>query len=159
MAALIVALLAFSAPPQQCPSSRLLPAYAHNDYQNPHPLQDALALGFQGVEADYVLVNGKLLVGHSRGDTRPGRTLERLYLSPLRERIRLCGWVQAAERRFLLTVEYKGRALEGYRALREELTRFRDVVGTARAPGRVEVVLVGWHPSLEEMAADSLQPR
>jgi hypothetical protein len=82
----------FSVPPavaaQQCLPASLLPAYAHNDYRNKRPLEDALALGYQGVEVDYVFVDGKLLVSHGRGDALRGRTLDRLYLAPLRERVR-----------------------------------------------------------------------
>src|SRR5436190_8469009 len=66
----------------------LLHAHAHNDYLHPHPLRDALACGFCSVEADIHLVNGELLVAHDRDKTRPGRTLEKLYLAPLRRRVR-----------------------------------------------------------------------
>src|SRR3954465_11204915 len=80
---------------QPCTAPPLLPAYAHNDYYNRHPLDDALALGFQGVEADYVFVNGRLLVAHSRREASENRTLEGLYLAPLRVRVQRCGWVQS----------------------------------------------------------------
>jgi|tagenome__1003787_1003787.scaffolds.fasta_scaffold20845095_2 hypothetical protein len=148
----------FSAPPvrvQPCTPQRLLPAYAHNDYRNRHPLQDALALGFQGVEADYLLIDGELRVGHGRGDTMKGRTLERLYLAPLRDRVRQCGWVQAPGKSFLLTIEYKEQGPQGYRALRQLLAQYRDLVGTASQSGPVRVVLVGWHPALDDMARES----
>jgi hypothetical protein len=136
---------------------RVIPAYAHNDYRNRHPLLDALSLGYQGVEADYILQDGELLVGHGRGDVVPGRTLERVYLAPLRERIRRCRWVQSPDRPFLLTIEYKERAPEGYLALRELLQRYEDVVGNANKPGPVRVILVGWHPPLRQTASDSHQ--
>ena len=143
---------------QQCTPAALIPAYAHNDYRNSHPLQDALALGFQGVEADYVMVNGELLVGHGRGDAMPGRTLEKLYLAPLRDRVDRCGWVQGPRRPFLLTIEYKESGVQGYRALQELLTRYAAIIGNARRPGVVQVVLVGWHPPLREIAEDSVHP-
>src|SRR5690349_20625285 len=40
----------------------LVQVHAHNDYEHPHPLFDALAQGFCSVEADIHLVNGHLLV-------------------------------------------------------------------------------------------------
>jgi hypothetical protein len=153
----ILSLYGSSAATQQCTPRSLLPAYAHNDYLNPHPLQDALALGYQGVEADYVLVEGELLVAHGRADAMRGRTLEGLYLAPLRERVRRCGWVQSPIRPFLLTIEYKERGLQGYQALHELLKRYADILSPQRAPGAVQVVLVGWHPSLRELAADCIQ--
>jgi hypothetical protein len=116
-----------------------------------------LALGYQGVEVDYVWVGGELLVAHGREDALRGRTLERLYLAPLRKRVRRCGWIQSAERPFLLTIEYKERRLEGYRALHELLARYDDVVGTAANPGPVQLVLVGWHPPLRELTVESLR--
>jgi hypothetical protein len=142
-------------PVQPCTTQQLLPAYAHNDYRNRHPLQDALALGYQGAEADYLLIDGELRVGHGRGDTMRGRTVERLYLAPLRDRVRQCGWVQAPGKSFLLTIEYKEQGLQGYRALRELLAQYRDLTGTATQPGAVRVVLVGWHPPLNDMARET----
>ena len=35
-----------------CGPSRALSAYAHNDYRNAHPVEDALSLGYLGVEAE-----------------------------------------------------------------------------------------------------------
>ncbi|MFL5473494.1 MAG: hypothetical protein ACJ8AM_14165 [Gemmatimonadales bacterium] len=138
-----------------CSAPRLLPAYAHNDYYNRHPLEDGLALGFQGVEADYILVNGRLLVAHSRRDARETRTLEGLYLAPLRLRIQHCGWVQSPEQAFLLNIKSKENSLDGYRVLRQLLRSYADLFGTRDNPGPVRAVLVGWHPSLSQIAADS----
>ncbi|PRX97808.1 phosphatidylinositol-specific phospholipase C/glycerophosphodiester phosphodiesterase family protein [Allonocardiopsis opalescens] len=59
-------------------------AHAHNDYEHDRPLLDALDHGFTSVEADVWLVDGELLVAHDREDVRPGRTLQSLYLDPLR---------------------------------------------------------------------------
>jgi hypothetical protein len=136
---------------QQCSSSPVVPAYAHNDYNNAHPLQDALALGYQGVEADYVVVRGRLLVAHSRREADTRRTLEDLYLAPLRKRVELCGWVQVPGRPFLLNIEYKDRSASGIQALRRLLRKYSDLLGTAAKPGPVRVVLVGWHPPLREL--------
>ncbi|CAM5333234.1 phosphatidylinositol-specific phospholipase C/glycerophosphodiester phosphodiesterase family protein [Streptomyces abikoensis] len=63
-------------------------AHAHNDYEHPHPLADALRHGFGSVEADIWLVDGKLLVAHDASGLDPARTLEALYLDPLRRRVR-----------------------------------------------------------------------
>src|ERR1041384_749948 len=59
-------------------------AHAHNDYEHTRPLLDALDRGFGSVEADIYLVNGALLVAHERDSVRADRTLEALYLAPLR---------------------------------------------------------------------------
>src|SRR5882672_4968668 len=62
-------------------------AHAHNDYEHTRPLFDALDRGFCSVEADVWLVNGQLLVAHDLKDAKPERTLQALYLDPLRERV------------------------------------------------------------------------
>src|SRR5262245_6399671 len=66
-------------------------AHAHNDYEHERPLLDALSFGFCSVEADIHLVKGELLVAHDLSRAKPGRTLQTLYLEPLRERARANG--------------------------------------------------------------------
>src|SRR3954468_3891095 len=73
-----------AAPQQQTP---LLALHAHNDYEHPRPLLDALDHHFCSIEADIYLVDGKLLVAHERKQVTPERTLESLYLEPLRDRV------------------------------------------------------------------------
>lgn len=62
-------------------------AHAHNDYEHERPLADALDHGFASVEADIYLVGGELLVAHDPTDLDPSRTLESLYLDPLKKRV------------------------------------------------------------------------
>ncbi|MBI5689504.1 MAG: hypothetical protein HZC55_05355 [Verrucomicrobia bacterium] len=69
----------------------LLGAHAHNDYRQKRPLRDALDHGFGIIEADIWLVEERLLVAHDRKDVNPERTLQALYLEPLRERVRQNG--------------------------------------------------------------------
>ena len=66
-------------------------AHAHNDYEHDRPLLDALSHGFCSVEADVFAIDGELRVAHDRIDTRPGKTLQKLYLDPLRERVQKNG--------------------------------------------------------------------
>lgn len=86
---LVVALVGASA--QAADPIPLTRGHAHNDYMHPRPLLDALDQGFCSVEADIWLVDGKLLVAHDLQFTKPERTLEALYLDPLKERIQKNG--------------------------------------------------------------------
>lgn len=105
--------------------------HAHNDYEHPHPLFDALAHGFCSVEADIHLVNGKLLVAHDRSQVKPERTLESLYLDPLRERVRRNGGhVFPNGPEFTLLIDVKGRWQSTYPVLREVLKNYSDVLTT-----------------------------
>ncbi|MFM8335359.1 MAG: phosphatidylinositol-specific phospholipase C/glycerophosphodiester phosphodiesterase family protein [Opitutaceae bacterium] len=123
-------------------------AHAHNDYEHARPLHDALERGFGSVEADIWLVDGALLVAHDRKGLRPERTLQALYLDPLRERVRtLGGRVQPARDGFTLLVDVKSAAGPTYAALHavlagyaELLTEFRDGAKMARA---VTVIISG----------------
>ena len=65
----------------------LLQGHAHNDYYHKRPLEDALECFFCSIEVDVFLKDGKFLVGHDRVELREDRTLERLYLDPLKKRV------------------------------------------------------------------------
>ena len=114
---------------QEVPSAKpLLKAHAHNDYLHERPLLDALEHGFCSVEADIFLVDGKLLVAHSFLELRPQRTLEKLYLLPLRARIRThSGFVYADKTPFTLLIDIKNNGDETYEALSQLLLKYRDV--------------------------------
>jgi hypothetical protein len=106
----------------------LVHAHAHNDYEHPHPLVDALSHGFCSVEADIYLVNGQLLVAHNRDQVRPERTLQALYLNPLRERVRRNhGRVYPHGPEFTLLIDVKSSADATYAALRKVLQRYADL--------------------------------
>jgi hypothetical protein len=133
-----------------------LPAYAHNDYENVHPLTDALSLGFRGAEVDLFLMDGALRVGHDRRAARTGGTLEELYLAPLQALVERCGRLTADGRPFFLALELKETSPAAYEALLAALRRYRSLLDdadvAARGP-RVTAVLVGWYPSPPASAA------
>src|ERR1041385_7080672 len=93
---------------QAVPPTPLIHAHAHNDYEHKRPLLDALDHGFCSVEADIFLASGKLLVAHERHMTNPEKTLEALYLDPLRERVKKNrGRVYAHGPEFTLLIDLK----------------------------------------------------
>ena len=109
-------------------------AHAHNDYAHARPLLDALDHGFCNVEADIWLVEGRLLVAHDRTGVKPERTLQALYLDPLRERIqRKGGRVYPNGPPCLLLIDVKSEARETYGVLRELLRGYTNLL-TAFTP-------------------------
>lgn len=123
-------------------------AHAHNDYVHERPLLDALHHGFTSVEADVHLVDGELLVAHDRSQTRPGRTLQRLYLDPLRSWIRAHdGEVHPNGPGLTLLVDVKSEAEPTYRRLREILRGYAGMLtvfgGGEIDRGPVTVVISG----------------
>ena len=133
-------------------------AHAHNDYLHPRPLRDALDHGFCSVEADIHLVEGKLIVAHDlpKDDgsftRQAAKTLRKLYLEPLAERIRANGGsvFPGSNTRFLLLIDFKTEAETTYAALREELLPFKDVLTKfsdgAIKSNAVTIVLSGNRP-------------
>jgi hypothetical protein len=108
-------------------------AHAHNDYEHKRPLFDALDNGFCSVEADVFLEGGDLLVGHTRADLKPGRTLEKLYLDPFRERIKANGGrVYKGGPSIWLLVDVKSEAKSTYEALDRVLARYADILSVVR---------------------------
>jgi glycerophosphoryl diester phosphodiesterase len=135
--------------PLAAPSPTPLPvAHAHNDYEHPRPLFDALARGFCSVEADVWLRNGKLLVAHTPFGWKSDRTLQALYLDPLRERVkRHGGKVFPDGPVFHLMIDVKSDAKETWPALEQVLAEYADILtetkgGKAEAKA-VTVVLSG----------------
>ena len=123
-------------------------AHAHNDYEHKRPLFDALECGFCSVEADIWLVDGKLLVAHARNQVRPERTLQSLYLDPLRERARRNGGrVYPSGPEVTLLVDVKSDAEQTYIALREVLKAYSDLLTVfhsgSTATNAVTVIISG----------------
>ncbi len=112
--------------------------HAHNDYRHRRPLLDALEHGFCSVEADVHLVDGQLLVAHDRSQVKPGKTLQVLYLDPLRARVKSnSGRVYPGGPEFTLLVELKGDWQTSYPVLDGILRGYADVL-TAFRDGRKE---------------------
>lgn len=131
--------------------SALQSAHAHNDYYHKRPLLDALDQGFCSVEADIFLVDDRLIVGHSRYELKPKRTLERLYLAPLKERIdKNDGKVHPDADRFVLLVDIKTDGEKAYQTLHELLAKYKGILTRVEdgktAPGAVTVIISGDRP-------------
>jgi hypothetical protein len=135
----ICALLLCAADAEPKPLAR---AHAHNDYEHPRPLLDALACGFCNVEADIWLVKGELLVAHTPLQLRNDRTLQKLYLDPLRERAKANGGsVFKNGPQFHLMIDIKTDAGETYAALAKVLEGYSDILTVTR-DGKTEAKAV-----------------
>lgn len=119
-----------------------LPAHAHNDYEHARPLFDALAHGFVSVEADIWLVKEALLVAHTPVDLRPSRSLQSLYLDPLREQVkRNGGKVYADGTPFYLMIDVKTDAKKTWPELAKVLDEYADIL-TVTKDGKMEAKAV-----------------
>ena len=57
--------------------------HAHNDYQQPEPLTNALRNKVFSIEADIYLHNKKLVVAHDKKELPMAKSLDSLYLQPI----------------------------------------------------------------------------
>ena len=84
--------------------------------------------------ADIFLEDGELRVGHDRNSLKPGRTLEKLYLDPLLERVRLNrGRVYPWPGEFTLLVDVKADGRKVFSELTKRLGKYREML-TSREP-------------------------
>jgi len=150
-----------AAEPGRAPAAAPLPrAHAHNDYEHPRPLLDALDQGFCSVEADIWLVDGALLVAHDRDQVTPERTLQALYLEPLRERVQQHGGaVHPGGPGFTLLIDLKSDAEPTYRVLRPVLAGYAAMLTrftpTTTTPGAVTIILSGSRPTATVAAEEN----
>ncbi|GAA4722694.1 Glycerophosphoryl diester phosphodiesterase family protein [Promicromonospora umidemergens] len=137
-------------------------AHAHNDYEHDRPLHDALSHGFTSVEADVWLVDGELLVAHDLVDVDPARTLESLYLDPLRDLARgrgrsvYPGWDGSLQ----LLIDIKSDGESTYAEIHEALAEHRAIMSRAVHgrvhDGPVTAVISGNRP-LETMRSQAVR--
>jgi hypothetical protein len=162
--ALLVALPLIASSDDGTAAAKVIPlrhAHAHNDYEHQRPLFDALAQGFCSVEADVFLTGGQLLVGHTPKDLHPDRTLEKLYLTPLRERIQANGGrVYPGGPTVFLLVDVKTEAKATYVALDRVLAGYGDILSLTRK-GKFEekavTVVVSGNRARELVAAQEVR--
>ncbi len=122
--------------------------HAHNDYEHKRPLFDALEHGFCSVEADIFLIEGQLPVAHQRSQVKPERTLQKLYLDPLRERVKKYGGrVYPAGPELVLLIDIKTDWKTTYPVLRETLKGYADMLtvyhGDATQTNAVRAIITG----------------
>jgi hypothetical protein len=128
--------------------------HAHNDYEHKRPLFDALDQGFCSVEADIYFADGKLLVGHTRRSLRPDRTLQALYLDPLKQRVAANGGrIYKGGPPVTLFIDFKTAGPKTYAALRPVLDEYRDMISSYSPNGvqrrAIDVVITGNCPRAE----------
>ncbi|MEZ4441882.1 MAG: phosphatidylinositol-specific phospholipase C/glycerophosphodiester phosphodiesterase family protein [Polyangiaceae bacterium] len=126
-------------PPKPVAPETLLPTtcgHAHNDYEHERPLDDALDHRFCSVEADIYLIDGALLVAHAQYQTDPSRSLQSLYLDPLRERVKAGALDHDGGGSLVLLIDIKSDAATTYAALHEVLAGYSELL-TRFADGEV----------------------
>ena len=113
---------------------------------------DALEKGFSSVEADVHLVDGAPLVAHDADEVTPSRTLQNLYLDPLRARFRENhGKLTPSGAPLILLIDFKTPGEATYRALEPVLKNYRKLLtsyhGGVVLPGAISIIISGNRPT------------
>lgn len=128
-ASLAAVLSGTAAEPYTTAVTPLTRAHSHNDYEHTRPLLDALEQGFCSVEADVYLVDGELLVAHDRNKVQPGKTLQALYLDPLKAMVKANGGrVYQDGPEVSLLIDLKTSWQTTYPALRRILQQYAEML-------------------------------
>ena len=125
--------------------AREIRIHSHNDYAQKRPFWGAYEAGADSIEADVFLVDGELLVAHSRKGLKKENTLRRLYLEPLREVMRKNGGRARANGKPLqLVIDLKSGkpALDALLTLIEQ-EGFRECFDICKNPSAVRLSVGG----------------
>lgn len=130
---------------------KVLPAHSHNDYEHERPLFDALECNFKSIEADVYLVGDSLFVAHNSEDIKPGRTLRKLYLEPLKIQIeKNKGSVYGNGEEVILFIDIKDDGLLTYQLLHKILEDYKQDLSVfengVKKTGSILVVVSGNRP-------------
>ncbi|HMJ89507.1 MAG TPA: phosphatidylinositol-specific phospholipase C/glycerophosphodiester phosphodiesterase family protein [Candidatus Acidoferrum sp.] len=106
----------------------LVRLHSHNDYEHVRPLADAMSHGFWSVEADVWLTNGQLLVAHDLANVSRNRTLQSLYLDPLRAFAATNASLFATAGPITLLVDVKSDGTNTWHALRDVFRGYTNLL-------------------------------
>ncbi|WP_333819010.1 alkaline phosphatase [Ohtaekwangia sp.] len=106
--------------------------HAHNDYVQPIPFFTAYYQQVGSIEADIFLQRGELYVAHTDKEITPERTLDKLYLAPLAEKIKFHnGAVYAKGTPLNLLIDLKTEGIPTLQALVQKLKKYPSLTNCA----------------------------
>jgi len=119
--------------------------HAHNDYQKPEPLTNALSNKVFSVEADIYLSGDRLLVAHDKKELPTAKTLDSLYLQPIIELYRQHKGTISADHNYATTlvIDIKENGEAVIAALIKLLSVHRSVFDRTVNAKAMQVVLSG----------------
>ena len=135
--------------------NRITLIHSHNDYAQERPFWGAYEAGADSIEADVYLVDGDLLVAHTRKELKKENTLRRLYLEPLREVMRKNGGrarVDGKPLQLMVDIKSGKPALDRLLEIVEQ-EGFRDCFDIVKNPSATRLTVTGDHSKVEDFLA------
>ena len=112
-------------------------AHSHNDYNQDTAFYKAYHHGFGSIEADVFLVGKELYVAHDLKEVRPERTLQKLYLDPLKALLE-----KDKQRRIQLLIDIKEKGDSVLPVVVQQLAPLHSIYST----GRLRILISGNRP-------------
>ncbi len=117
--------------------------HSHNDYLQKAPFWEAYAAGASSIEVDVILKDGKLMAAHEAESIHPARTIESLYLDPIRAGLEN---ESIAEIDFTLLVDLKTEALPTLEVLEKVMLDYADLAFSKSNPKGLKLIISGNRP-------------
>jgi alkaline phosphatase len=108
--------------------------FSHNDYLQEKPFETAYNLSVGFVEADVFLRDDNLMVAHTAIEIGKERTLDKLYLDPIRNKIQNnSGTIYPdATRKLTLMIDLKTEGIPTLNAIVEHLKNYPEIISCKR---------------------------
>lgn len=122
-------------------------AHSHNDYMQVQPFYTAYANRFASIEIDVYQDGNNLYVSHDRKDIDTAKTIERLYLNPLFDQLKLNGgkpYPEGGSLQFM--IDFKTAGSPALKVLEAKLKPYRRYFDVKNNPDAVRIVLSGAIP-------------
>ncbi|MGS2762164.1 alkaline phosphatase [Sinomicrobium sp. M5D2P9] len=120
--------------------------HSHNDYEQNVPFWTAFSNGLSSIEVDIFLRDGRLYATHEEHEIKEGRTIESLYLEPLKRALEL---KLPAPEKLQLLVDVKSDADATLKTLTKVLQGYPEIT----ANEKISIVISGNRPSPEKYIA------
>ncbi|HEA79407.1 MAG TPA: alkaline phosphatase [Maribacter sp.] len=117
--------------------------HSHNDYKQNVPFWKAFGAEVQSIEVDVFYVDDKLMVGHELNEVEQDKTLERLYLYPLKEAIAL---KMVSGKPIQLMVDVKTDAYKTLDAIVTSIKEYPTIINNEN----IKIIISGNRPAIEE---------
>ena len=136
--------------------------HAHNDYMHVRPLSEALENGFTSIEIDVFLYKGELRVSHLDVGLNKKKTIEQLYLDPIKKIIAQNGGhvYKGFDTTVIFMIDFKTEGIETYHKLKEILRNYQDIISVYRHDAvyrkrPISILISGNNPMSEVLKEDT----
>ncbi|MEN2281433.1 alkaline phosphatase [Algoriphagus sp. SE2] len=127
--------------------TKSLRIHSHNDYLQKAPFWEAYAAGASSIEVDVILQDGELMAAHEKESINPSKTIQSLYLDPIREGIEN-GVIE--EINFTLLIDLKTAALPTLEVLQSIMKDYQDIAFGENNPKGLKLIISGNRPEVAE---------